>query len=108
MHSCLTYARQFPLRPTKDIQSIVDFIRLDSDAPRTLWSTKVCLAHSTKPSSLIYASKITNLELLARVRAAAAGFMRLAKFTPEESNVLLLLNDGVGKFQTLSQHLFCS
>jgi len=69
---------RFPLRPTKDIQSIVDFIRPDSDAPRTLWSTK-----------------ITNLELLARVKAAAAGFMRLAKFTPEESNVLLLLDDGI-------------
>lgn len=41
--------------------------------------------------------KITNTALLARVQATAAGFMRLAKFVPEESNVLLLLNDGLGE-----------
>lgn len=69
---------RFPLRPTKDVQTVLDILRPELDAPRTLWSTK-----------------ITNSELLKRINSVATGLMRLAKLSPGESNVLLLLNDGL-------------
>ncbi|OBZ75164.1 Long-chain-fatty-acid--CoA ligase 5 [Grifola frondosa] len=69
---------RFPLRPTKDQQLLLDLAKPDSDAPRTLWSTK-----------------ITNPELRERVSAFGSGIIRLAGLAPQESNVLLLLNDGI-------------
>lgn len=33
---------QFPLRPGKEVHILADFVRPEIDAPRTLWSTKVC------------------------------------------------------------------
>ncbi|KAI8998795.1 acetyl-CoA synthetase-like protein [Trametes punicea] len=67
---------RFPLRPTKDQQVLLDLVKPEADAPRTLWSTK-----------------ITNPELRARVANVGAGLIRLASLAPQESNVLLLLND---------------
>ncbi|KAI0336359.1 acetyl-CoA synthetase-like protein [Cubamyces sp. BRFM 1775] len=69
---------RFPLRPTKDQQLLLDLVNPDADAPRTLWS-----------------SKITNPELRSRVTNVGAGLMQLAGLSPQESNVLLLLNDGL-------------
>ncbi|KAH9854063.1 acetyl-CoA synthetase-like protein [Lenzites betulinus] len=69
---------RFPLRPTKDQQVLLDLVKPDSDAPRTLWSTK-----------------ITNPELRTRVTNVGAGLIHLAGLAPQESNVLLLLNDGL-------------
>ncbi|KAI0374715.1 acetyl-CoA synthetase-like protein [Pilatotrama ljubarskyi] len=68
---------RFPLRPAKEQQVLLDLVKPDADAPRTLWSTK-----------------ITNPELRARAANVGAGLMRLAGLAPQESNVLLLLNDG--------------
>ncbi|KAH9951269.1 acetyl-CoA synthetase-like protein [Amylocystis lapponica] len=68
---------RFPLRPTKDQQVLLDLVKPDSDAPRTLWSTK-----------------ITNLQLRSRVSALGSGLIH-AGLVPHESNVLLLLNDGL-------------
>ncbi|KAI9064259.1 acetyl-CoA synthetase-like protein [Trametes sanguinea] len=69
---------RFPLRPSKDQQVVLDLVKPDADASRSLWSTK-----------------ITNPELRARVANIGAGLMRLAGLAPQESNVLLLLNDGI-------------
>ncbi|KAH7916000.1 hypothetical protein BJ138DRAFT_763261 [Hygrophoropsis aurantiaca] len=66
---------RFPLRPDKDVHFVSGFLKADFESPRTLWSTK-----------------ITNAQLKERVRAFSAG---LAQLLPEESNVLLLLNDGI-------------
>ncbi|KAL1947959.1 hypothetical protein VTO73DRAFT_13683 [Trametes versicolor] len=69
---------RFPLRPTKDQHVLLDLVKPDADAPRTLWSTK-----------------ITNPELRARVANVGAGLLRLTGIAPQESNVLLLLNDSL-------------
>ncbi|KAI0080591.1 acetyl-CoA synthetase-like protein [Panus rudis PR-1116 ss-1] len=69
---------RFPVRPAKEQQVLLDLVKPDSDAPRTLWSTK-----------------ITNPELRQRVSALGTGLVRLANLDREESNVLLLLNDGI-------------
>jgi long-chain acyl-CoA synthetase len=34
---------QFPVRPGKEVHIIADFVKPEVEAPRTLWSTKVCL-----------------------------------------------------------------
>ncbi|KAG1891489.1 hypothetical protein F4604DRAFT_1914290 [Suillus subluteus] len=64
---------RFPVRPDKDVNIVTDFVKPDFDAPRTLWSTK-----------------ITNAQLKARVSAFGSG---IAKLVPEDSTVLILLND---------------
>ncbi|KAG2077832.1 acetyl-CoA synthetase-like protein [Suillus decipiens] len=64
---------RFPVRPDKDVNIVTDFVRPEFDAPRTLWSTK-----------------ITNAQLKARVSAFGSG---IAKLVPEDSTVLILLND---------------
>jgi len=33
---------QFPLRPSKEVHILQDFVRLEIETSRTLWSTKVC------------------------------------------------------------------
>lgn len=38
----ISLSSQFPLRPGKDIHILADFVRPEIEAPRTLWSTKVC------------------------------------------------------------------
>jgi len=67
---------RFPLRPAKDVHLLADFLKPDSDARRTLWSTK-----------------INNPQLQDRVAAFGTGLLRLAGLQAQESNVLLLLND---------------
>ncbi|KAJ7470569.1 hypothetical protein FB451DRAFT_1254140 [Mycena latifolia] len=69
---------RFPLRPTKDVHILADMLKPDSDAPRTLWS-----------------SKISNPQLQDRVAAFGTGLLRLAGLEAGESNVLLLLNDSI-------------
>ncbi|KAF9653146.1 acetyl-CoA synthetase-like protein [Thelephora ganbajun] len=69
---------RLPLRPAAGIQTVLDLVRADVDSPRTLWSTK-----------------ITNTQLLARVKACASGIDKLGKFQAGESKVLFLLNDGL-------------
>ncbi|KAI0747958.1 acetyl-CoA synthetase-like protein [Daedaleopsis nitida] len=69
---------RFPLRPTKDQQVVLDLVKPDADAPRTLWSTK-----------------ITNPQLRERAANFGAGLTRAASLVPQDSNVLLLLNDGI-------------
>ncbi|KAJ7582810.1 acetyl-CoA synthetase [Mycena floridula] len=69
---------RFPVRPHKDVHILLDFLRVESDAPRTLWNTK-----------------ITNSALQDRVAAFGTGLLRLAGVQANESNVLLLLNDGI-------------
>ncbi|KAJ7098104.1 hypothetical protein B0H15DRAFT_879460 [Mycena belliarum] len=69
---------RFPLRPAKDVHILADMLKPDSDAPRTLWSTK-----------------ISNPQLQDRVAAFGTGLLRLAGPQAGESNVLLLLNDSL-------------
>ncbi|KAJ7090065.1 hypothetical protein C8R43DRAFT_1050539 [Mycena crocata] len=69
---------RFPLRPAKDVHILADMLKPDSDAPRTLWSTK-----------------ISNPQLQDRVAAFGTGLLRLAGLEVGESNVLLLLNDSI-------------
>ncbi|KAF9002020.1 acetyl-CoA synthetase [Cyathus striatus] len=69
---------RFPLRPNKDVHTLADFVKSEAETSRTLWS-----------------SKITNTHLQDRVAAVGTGLIRLAKLQPHESNVLLLLNDGL-------------
>ncbi|CAK5279607.1 unnamed protein product [Mycena citricolor] len=69
---------RFPLRPAKDVHILADMLKPDSDAPRTLWSTKV-----------------SNPVLQDRIAAFGTGLLRLAGLEVGESNVLLLLNDCV-------------
>lgn len=66
---------RFPIRPDKDVNIVTDLVKPEFDAPRTLWSTK-----------------ITNTQLKARISAFGSG---IAKLVPEESTVLLLLNDSI-------------
>ncbi|KZT03502.1 acetyl-CoA synthetase-like protein [Laetiporus sulphureus 93-53] len=69
---------KFPVRPSKEQLVLLDLVKADSDAPRTLWSTR-----------------ITNPELRDRVAAFGTGLINSTKLIPQESNVLLLLNDGI-------------
>ncbi|PCH38668.1 acetyl-CoA synthetase [Wolfiporia cocos MD-104 SS10] len=69
---------RFPVRPTKDQQVLLDLVRPDSDGSRTLWSTR-----------------ITNPELRERVAAFGTGLIQSTNLAPQESNVLLLLNDSI-------------
>lgn len=43
-----------------------------------------------------FTEKISNAKLKQRVSALAAGFVNVAGLQPKESNVLMLLNDGIG------------
>ncbi|TFY80841.1 hypothetical protein EWM64_g3171 [Hericium alpestre] len=67
---------RFPIRPTREVQTLLDLVKPEYDAPRTLWSTK-----------------ITNPQLRARAEAFGTGLLRAG--LNQESNVLLLLNDGL-------------
>lgn len=67
---------RFPLRPSKDVHNLVDLVRPEVEAPRTLWSTK-----------------ITNASLQDRAAALGTGLLRLAQLKPQASTVLILLND---------------
>ncbi|KAI0818899.1 hypothetical protein BC629DRAFT_1579348 [Irpex lacteus] len=69
---------RFPLRPAKELHTLKDLVRSELDGPRTLWTTK-----------------ITNQELLKRVSAFGTGLVKQAGLVPGDSNVLLLLNDGL-------------
>ncbi|TFK26386.1 acetyl-CoA synthetase [Coprinopsis marcescibilis] len=69
---------RFPIRPAKDVHIILDFLRSETEGPRTLWKTK-----------------IANNVLQDRIAAVGTGLLRLAKLKPAESTVLLLLNDGI-------------
>ncbi|KAJ7285654.1 acetyl-CoA synthetase [Mycena rebaudengoi] len=69
---------RFPLRPGKDVHILADFLKPDSDAPRTLWT-----------------SRINNPQLQDRIAAVGTGLLRLAGLQAQESNVLLLLNDSI-------------
>jgi len=69
---------RFPARPTRDQQLLLDLVPAGADAPRTLWSTK-----------------IANPQLRERASAFATGLVRLANLRPQDSNVLMLLNDGI-------------
>ncbi|KAH8117503.1 hypothetical protein DFH11DRAFT_1700279 [Phellopilus nigrolimitatus] len=69
---------RLPTRPANAIMTLLDFIKPDFSASRSLWSTN-----------------ITNEKLKARVAALGTGFVRVAGLLPKESNVLLLLNDGI-------------
>ncbi|KAI6111474.1 hypothetical protein EDD17DRAFT_1107278 [Pisolithus thermaeus] len=66
---------RFPIKPDKDVNVVNDMVRPQFEARRTLWSTK-----------------ITNAQLNERVDAFGAGISRILR---EDSNVLLLLNDGI-------------
>lgn len=66
---------RFPIKPDKDVNVVNDMVRPQFEARRTLWSTK-----------------ITNAQLNERVNAFGAGISRILR---EDSNVLLLLNDGI-------------
>ncbi|KAI0086291.1 acetyl-CoA synthetase-like protein [Irpex rosettiformis] len=69
---------RFPLRPAKELYLLKELLRPELDGPRTLWSTK-----------------ITNPELQKRVTAFGTGLVKQAGLVPRDSNVLLLLNDGL-------------
>ncbi|KAI0340515.1 acetyl-CoA synthetase-like protein [Trametopsis cervina] len=69
---------RFPVRPNKEQQLLKDLVRPELDNPRTLWSRK-----------------ITNPELLKRVSAFGTGLIKVVGLVPQDSNVLLLLNDGL-------------
>ncbi|KAG6813620.1 hypothetical protein H0H92_009237 [Tricholoma furcatifolium] len=69
---------RFPIRPHKDVSLLSDFVRSDSEAARTLWSTR-----------------LTNHNLQDRVAAFGTGLLRLAGLKANDSQVLLLLNDSL-------------
>ncbi|EIW85235.1 hypothetical protein CONPUDRAFT_135048 [Coniophora puteana RWD-64-598 SS2] len=69
---------RFPVRPDANANLVTDLLKLDSSAPRTLWNTKV-----------------TNAIVKDRVDAFGTGLIRAAGLVPKESNVLILLNDGL-------------
>lgn len=83
---------QFPVRPDKDVDVVTDFVKPDFDAPRTLWSTKVrCFPINNEQTLIVM--QITNAQLKARVSAFGSG---IAQLVPEDSTVLILLNDCIG------------
>ncbi|KAI0035954.1 acetyl-CoA synthetase-like protein [Vararia minispora EC-137] len=67
---------RFPVRPQRDVHTLIDHIKPGVDAPRTLWSTK-----------------ITNNQIRERVIHFGAGLRRAG--LKSSSNVLLLLNDSL-------------
>ncbi|KZV71784.1 acetyl-CoA synthetase-like protein [Peniophora sp. CONT] len=67
---------RFPIRPAREINTLLDHVKPEVDAPRTLWSTK-----------------ITNSALRERVARFGTGLRRAG--LKSSSNVLLLLNDGI-------------
>jgi long-chain acyl-CoA synthetase len=67
---------RFTIRPAREVMTLLDFIKPESDAPRSLWSTK-----------------ISNAQLAERIKSLGTG-LSLAGLT-RESNVLLLMNDGI-------------
>ncbi|KAG5354182.1 Long-chain-fatty-acid--CoA ligase 1 [Termitomyces sp. J132] len=69
---------RFPVRPHKDVHLITDFVRPESESARTLWSTR-----------------LTNRTLQDRVASFGTGLVRLAGLKPCQSQVLVLLNDGL-------------
>lgn len=69
---------RFPVRPDANVNVVTDLLKLDSSAPRTLWATKA-----------------TNAAIKDRVNAFGAGLIRVAGLAPKDSNVLILLNDGL-------------
>ncbi|KAI5123321.1 hypothetical protein M0805_009342 [Coniferiporia weirii] len=69
---------RLPTRPANGIMSILDFLKPDFTASRSLWSVN-----------------ITNAKLQSRIASLATGLVRVAGLQPKESNVLLLLNDGI-------------
>ncbi|KAL9714873.1 hypothetical protein Ac2012v2_001533 [Leucoagaricus gongylophorus] len=69
---------RFPTRPSKEVSTLADLIKPDSEAARTLWATKA-----------------TNSGLQDRIAALGTGLIRLAGLKPGQSKVLLLLNDGI-------------
>jgi len=69
---------RFPTRASKEQQVLLDTVKDEFDDPRTLWSTK-----------------ITNPQLRQRAQALATGLIRVAGLDAAESNVLILLNDGI-------------
>ncbi|EAU88139.1 acetyl-CoA synthetase [Coprinopsis cinerea okayama7 len=68
---------RFPIRPGKDVHILLDLVRAETEGPRTLWGTK-----------------LTNRTLQDRAAALGTGLIRLAGLKPNQSTVLLLLNDG--------------
>ncbi|GLB35348.1 putative AMP-binding enzyme [Lyophyllum shimeji] len=69
---------RFPLRPTKDVHILADFVRSEVESARTLWSTR-----------------LTNNALQDRVASFGTGLLRLAGLQPQRSHVLILLNDSL-------------
>ncbi|KAF8267856.1 acetyl-CoA synthetase-like protein [Lactarius quietus] len=67
---------RFTVRPAREVMTLLDFVKPVSDAPRSLWSTK-----------------ISNAQLAERIKSLGTG-LSLAGLT-RESNVLLLMNDGI-------------
>jgi len=67
---------RFTVRPAREVLTLLDLIKPESDAPRSLWSTK-----------------ISNAQLAERIKSLGTG-LNLAGLT-RESNVLLLMNDGI-------------
>lgn len=78
---------------------MLDLVKPDADAPRTLWSTKVGRRFVRVLFTIILTPlfhQITNPQLRERVANLGAGLTRAVGLVPQESNVLLLLNDSVG------------
>ncbi|KAG6919987.1 hypothetical protein DXG01_013336 [Tephrocybe rancida] len=71
---------RFPVRPHKDVHILSDFVRSEVEAARTLWSTR-----------------LTNHTLQDRVASFGTGLLRLVGLKPHQSQVLILLNDGLGR-----------
>ncbi|KIY51047.1 acetyl-CoA synthetase-like protein [Fistulina hepatica ATCC 64428] len=69
---------RFPLRPNNDVHVLSDLIRSDLEAPRMLWNTR-----------------ITNAQLQDRIAAFGTGLLHFVGLDRNDSNVLLLLNDGI-------------
>jgi long-chain acyl-CoA synthetase len=79
-----------------------------SDVPRSLWSTKVTLlvfrVHLFQYQQLQPFAQISNSHLAERMKALGTG-LRLAGLTHED-NVLLLLNDSIGRQYRCLPYLF--
>ncbi|KAG6821173.1 hypothetical protein H0H93_005393 [Arthromyces matolae] len=69
---------RFPVRPHKDVHLLNDMVRSENEAARTLWTTR-----------------LTNHTLQDRVASFGTGLIRLAGLKPRQSQVLVLLNDGL-------------
>lgn len=72
-------------------------MRSETDAPRTLWNTKVNISRiclCSVPEHI----QISNAALQDRIASFGTGILRLAGLQAQESNVLLLLNDCIGTY----------